>query len=63
MRDHRRYAYSVWAASLLRADMIFGKDRDQTAPALQPPSYCATAKGRMTRRDDGNEGLLSLYLV
>jgi hypothetical protein len=26
MRDHRRYAYSVWAASLLRADMIFGKD-------------------------------------
>jgi hypothetical protein len=26
---------------------------------LQP----ATAKGRMTRRDDGNEGPLSLYLV
>ena len=26
MRDHRRYAYSVWAASLLGADMIFGKD-------------------------------------
>jgi hypothetical protein len=24
---HRRYAYSVWAASLLRADMSFGKDR------------------------------------
>jgi hypothetical protein len=29
MRDHRRYAYSVWAASLLRADMISGKDRRQ----------------------------------
>ena len=34
-----------------------------TAPTLQAPSYCATAKGRMTRRDDGNEGPLSLYLV
>jgi DNA-binding transcriptional LysR family regulator len=33
MRDHRRYAYSVWAASLLRADMIFGKDRG--APSLR----------------------------
>jgi hypothetical protein len=30
---------------------------------LQAPGYCATAKGRMTRRDDGNEGLLNLYLV
>jgi TRAP-type mannitol/chloroaromatic compound transport system substrate-binding protein len=31
MRDHRRYAYSVWAASLLRADMIFGKDNHEVA--------------------------------
>jgi hypothetical protein len=32
-------------------------------PALQAPGYCATAKGRMTRCNDGNEGLLNLYLV
>jgi hypothetical protein len=36
MRDHRRYACSVWVASLLRADMIFGKDRD----AVRLPIVC-----------------------
>jgi hypothetical protein len=38
IRDHCCYAYSVWIASSLRADIIFGKDRLEQVVKLRQSS-------------------------